>query len=192
MADSTSVIARKLQDFFHAKKIKQAEIARVTNTNKSDVCMFLNSHKPIGKAFAVRLAQYYGLSASYLLTGEGVLEPKQTDVAELSPITGNETPEHLDTIANEAKFALRNDEKAMLIDKLQADIADLNAQIAVLNTDNHRLQQSLNFAVHGWNEMAEKYKVMQKQLRSAIQQWSEATGVSKEELEAVFRAGSED
>lgn len=192
MADSTIVIARKLQDFFHTKKIKQAEIARVTNTNKSDVCMFLNSHKPIGKAFAFRLAQYYGLSASYLLTGEGVLEPKQTDVAELSPITGNETPEHLDTIANETKFALRNDEKTMLIDKLQADIADLNAQIAVLNTDNHRLQQSLNFAVHGWNEMAEKYKVMQKQLRSAIQQWSEETGVSKEELEAVFRAGSED
>ena len=192
MADSTIEIARKLQDFFHAKKIKQAEIARVTNTNKSDVCLFLNGHKPIGKTFAFRLAQCYSLSASYLLTGEGVLELKQTDVAELSPITGNESPEHLDAIVNEARLAVRNDEKTMLIDKLQADIAELNAQIAVLNTDNHRLQQSLNFAVHGWNGMAEKYKVMQKQLRSAIQQWSEATGVSKEELEAVFRAGSED
>lgn len=192
MTDLTNAIARNLQDYFHAKKIKQAEIARVTNTNKSDVCMFLNGHKPIGKAFAFRLAQCYGLSASYLLTGEGVLEPKQTDVTELSPITGNESPEHLDAIANEVRLAVRNDEKTMLIDKLQADIAELNAQIAVLNTDNHRLQQSLNFAVNGWNEMAEKYKVMQKQLRSAIQQWSEATGVSKEELEAVFRAGSED
>lgn len=192
MADSTIVIAKKLQDFFHSKKVKQAEIARVTNTNKSDVCIFLNGHKSIGKAFAFRLAQCYGLSASYLLTGEGILEPKQTDVAELSPITGNESPEHLDAIANEARLAVRTDEQAMLIDKLQADIAELNAQIAVLNTDNHRLQQSLNFAVNGWNEMAEKYKVMQKQLRSAIQQWSEATGVSKEELEAVFRAGSED
>lgn len=192
MADSTIVIARKLRDFFHAKKKKQAEIARVTNTNKSEVCIFLNGHKPIGRTFAFRLAQYYNLSASYLLTGEGELELKQTDVAELSPITGNESPEHLDAIANEARLAVRTDEQVMLIDKLQADNAELKAQIAVLNTDNHRLQQSLNFAVHGWNRMAEKYKVMQKQLRSAIQQWSEATGVNKEELEAVFRAGSED
>ena len=60
-----------LKSFFKRKGITQNDIAKDLNVSQPYVNSILNGRIPIGKNQARRLSNLYGLSFSWLLTGEG-------------------------------------------------------------------------------------------------------------------------
>lgn len=60
-----------LKSFFKKKGITQNDIAKDLNVSQPYVNSILNGRMPIGKNQARRLSNLYGLSFSWLLTGEG-------------------------------------------------------------------------------------------------------------------------
>ena len=61
----------KLKEFFEKNGISQQEIAAALGVSPPYVNAILNGKKPLGKRNAERLANLYGLSKSFLLTGDG-------------------------------------------------------------------------------------------------------------------------
>ena len=61
----------KLKSFFEKYGISQQEIAEALGVSPPYVNAILNGKKPLGKKNAERLANLYGLSRAFLLTGEG-------------------------------------------------------------------------------------------------------------------------
>lgn len=63
----------KLKEYFEKNGISQQEIADALGVSPPYVNAILNGKKPLGKKNAERLANLYGLSKPFLLTGEGEL-----------------------------------------------------------------------------------------------------------------------
>lgn len=61
----------QLKKFFKRQGITQAEIAERYGTTQAYINLLLNGKTPIGKSCAVKLHELYGLSVSWLLTGDG-------------------------------------------------------------------------------------------------------------------------
>ena len=61
----------ELKRFLKERKITQVKMAQDLNASQPYVSAILNGKTPIGKAQAKRLSELYGLSVSWLLTGEG-------------------------------------------------------------------------------------------------------------------------
>lgn len=61
----------ELKDFFKSQGITQQEIANRCHTQQQYVNSLLNGKKSFGKKAADLWAETFGLSASWLLTGEG-------------------------------------------------------------------------------------------------------------------------
>ena len=63
----------RLKEYFEKNGISQQEIADALGVSPPYVNAILNGKKPLGKKNAERLANLYGLSKPFLLTGEGEL-----------------------------------------------------------------------------------------------------------------------
>lgn len=61
----------KLKEFFEKKGVSQTQLAEMLDVSPPYINAILNGKKPIGKKNAERLANLFGLSKSFLLTGEG-------------------------------------------------------------------------------------------------------------------------
>lgn len=61
----------QLKKFFKRQGITQEEIAERYGTTQAYINLLLNGKTPIGKSCAVKLHELYGLSVSWLLTGDG-------------------------------------------------------------------------------------------------------------------------
>lgn len=68
----------QLKKFFKRQGITQAEIAERYGTTQAYINLLLNGKTPIGKSCAVKLHELYGLSVSWLLTGEGNMIDEST------------------------------------------------------------------------------------------------------------------
>lgn len=68
----------QLKKFFKRQGITQAEIAEHYGTTQAYINLLLNGKTPIGKSCAVKLHELYGLSVSWLLTGEGNMIDEST------------------------------------------------------------------------------------------------------------------
>ena len=64
-------IAEDLGKFFIDRDLSQKEVALAMGVSTSYINAILNNRKAIGKKVAEKLSNLYGLSASWLLTGEG-------------------------------------------------------------------------------------------------------------------------
>ena len=61
----------KLRDFFEQQGITQEEIARQLGVHKSYVNQLMTGNKQFGKGVAKKWSDQFGLSYTWLLTGEG-------------------------------------------------------------------------------------------------------------------------
>lgn len=68
----------QLKKFFKRQGITQAEIAERYGTTQAYINLLLNGRAPIGKSTAVKLHELYGLSVSWLLTGDGNMIDEST------------------------------------------------------------------------------------------------------------------
>lgn len=68
----------QLKKFFKRQGITQAEIAERYGTTQAYINLLLNGKTPIGKSCAVKLHELYGLSVSWLLTGDGNMIDEST------------------------------------------------------------------------------------------------------------------
>ena len=64
---------RKLKQFFESKGLNQQEIADMFGVSSAYINAILNGKKTLGKKNAEKFANLFGLSKSFLLTGEGEL-----------------------------------------------------------------------------------------------------------------------
>lgn len=64
---------RKLKQFFESKGLNQQEIADMLGVSSAYINAILNGKKTLGKKNAEKFANLFGLSKSFLLTGEGEL-----------------------------------------------------------------------------------------------------------------------
>ena len=75
----------QLKKFFKRQGITQAEIAERYGTTQAYINLLLNGKTPIGKSCAVKLHELYGLSVSWLLTGEGnMIDESTTNTVNIS------------------------------------------------------------------------------------------------------------
>lgn len=75
----------QLKKFFKRKGITQAEIAESYGTTQAYINLLLNGKTPIGKSCAVKLHELYGLSVSWLLTGDGnMIDESSTNTVNIS------------------------------------------------------------------------------------------------------------
>lgn len=65
------VVAVGLADFFENKGLSQKEVADMMGTSPAYINAILNNKKDIGKKVAEKMNNLFGLSSSWLLTGEG-------------------------------------------------------------------------------------------------------------------------
>lgn len=63
--------SRSLKAYFASKGITQAMIARDIDCATSYIARLFNSKQPFGKKQAAQFEQLYGISAAWLLTGQG-------------------------------------------------------------------------------------------------------------------------
>ena len=75
----------QLKKFFKKQGITQAEIAERYGTTQAYINLLLNGKTPIGKSCAVKLHELYGLSVSWLLTGNGnMIDESTTNTVDIS------------------------------------------------------------------------------------------------------------
>lgn len=75
----------QLKKFFKRQGITQAEIAERYGTTQAYINLLLNGKTPIGKSCAVKLHELYGLSVSWLLTGNGnMIDESTTNTVNIS------------------------------------------------------------------------------------------------------------
>ena len=113
----------ELKDFFEKKGISQQKVAAELDVSPPYINAILNGKKPLGKKNAERLANLYGLSKSFLLTGEGSLTI--TDNVDTHLQTGKAA--NLTVVEQAANII---DLYAGLIKEIESLRADLNAELA--------------------------------------------------------------
>lgn len=84
-------IGRKLKEHFDSVGITQKEIAELIGVSSQYINAVFNDRKPLGKKNAEKLANLFGLSISFLLTGEGkmLVAPSQQVIGDHNNATAN-------------------------------------------------------------------------------------------------------
>ena len=117
-------IGEKLKDFFKEKNITQVQVANMTGVDQPYVAALLNNKKKFGKKAAQKLGDIFGISPSWLLTGEGeMMKPsvfqnnQNGDNINGQSVTVNksETDKFIDTIKECHELLRKKDEQ---IDRL--------------------------------------------------------------------------
>jgi SOS-response transcriptional repressor LexA len=67
-----------LKDFFKQKSLTQKKVAEITGMTQPQVSQLLSGKDPIGKKTAKLWSDCFGISYTWLLTGEGVMMKDQT------------------------------------------------------------------------------------------------------------------
>ena len=73
-------VAEELCKYFIDRGLSQKDVAEAMNVSTSFINAILNNRKAIGKKVADKLSNLYGLSASWLLTGEGEMLKNVTNI----------------------------------------------------------------------------------------------------------------
>ena len=73
-------VAEELGKYFIDRGLSQKDVAEAMNVSTSFINAILNNRKAIGKKVADKLSNLYGLSASWLLTGEGEMIKNVTNI----------------------------------------------------------------------------------------------------------------
>ena len=124
----------ELKDFFEKKGISQLEVAAELDVSPPYINAILNGKKPLGKKNAERLANLYGLSKSFLLTGEGSITPSADgDVVRHTETSG--TP----TVVEQAANII--DLYAGLIKEIESLRSDLKAEIEAARKERQEAKE---------------------------------------------------
>lgn len=83
-------VAEELGKYFIDRGLSQKDVAEAMNVSTSFINAILNNRKAIGKKVADKLNNLYGLSASWLLTGEGEMLRNVTNINH-NVVQGNAT-----------------------------------------------------------------------------------------------------
>ena len=112
----------RLKRYFDENGITQQQVADALNVSLQYVNQILNGKKSLGKKNAERLANLYGLSKSFLLTGEGAvtITEKSTSIPEIEKAANP-------TVVEQAANII--DLYAGLIKEIESLRADLNAEL---------------------------------------------------------------
>ena len=124
----------KLKEFFEKEGINQTEIADALEVSPPYVNAILNGKKPLGKKNAERLANLYGLSKSFLLTGEGSITNNGEDV-----VLPQKDNEYNPTVVEQAANII--DLYAGLIKEIESLRADLNSELEAVRKERQEAQR---------------------------------------------------
>ena len=124
----------KLKEFFEKKGISQQEVAAELDVSPPYINAILNGKKPLGKKNAERLANLYGLSKSFLLTGEGQITNNGEDV-----ILSKKDNESNPTVVEQAANII--DLYAGLIKEIESLRADLNSELEAVRKERQEAQR---------------------------------------------------
>lgn len=78
-------IAHKLREYFDSQGITQQDIANKFGVKKQTINPYMTGAKPFGKKVAQQWADAFGLSVSWLMTGEGDMLGRSDDMTDGSP-----------------------------------------------------------------------------------------------------------
>jgi transcriptional regulator with XRE-family HTH domain len=130
----------RLKRYFDENGITQQQVASSLGVSLQYINQILNGKKSLGKKNAERLANLYGLSKSFLLTGDGPITT--TDYSASIPETEKATNP---TVVEQAANII--DLYAGLIKEIESLRADLNAELAAARQEReeaHRLVTTLH------------------------------------------------
>lgn len=96
-------IGKKLKEFFDSKGITQKQVAEALGVSPQYINSIFNDRKELGKKNAEKLANQFGLSYSWILTGEG-----EMTTSDVTPMRKTELEEYTETKAG-LKFFTRED-----------------------------------------------------------------------------------
>jgi transcriptional regulator with XRE-family HTH domain len=182
MKDNAEQILTNLKDYLKVNGLKNRKIASIIGIHETEVSKMINGKKPIGRKFALKLAEHFGLSVQYLLSGVGPLE------SPLTPITGDETDEQLNTIATEAKTLVSNEESAIIIHDLKNENHRLKEENQKQKDEIEMLRKACLHITAQWVSSIDEAKTLSKRVDTVLKMWAEKNGISKPEIEAYFRA----
>lgn len=182
MKDNAEQILTNLKDYLKVNGLRNRKIASIIGIHETEVSKMINGKKPIGRKFALKLAEHFGLSVQYLLSGVGTLE------APLTPITGDETDEQLNSIASEAKTLVNNEESAIIIHDLKNENHRLKAENQKQKDEIEMLRKACLHITAQWVSSIDEAKTLSKRVDTVLKMWAEKNGISKPEIEAYFRA----
>ncbi len=126
-------ISEKLVKFFEVKGLTQADVAKQIGTSKAYVNAILNNRKEIGKKQAEKFENLFGLSSSWLLTGNGqMLLGGQNVIGDNNTATNNNGNHNTtsNTTTNNYRGCGGADTKAA------KDISDMGDRITALEDRN--------------------------------------------------------
>lgn len=117
-----------LKRFFDEKGITQQQVADALGVSLQYVNQLLNGRKTLGKKNAERLANLYGLSKSFLLTGEGELIPGNFQ----KPIEKVVIPPTDESTANLVELYAQ---RIRLVDDLRQSLKEELAEVRAIKED---------------------------------------------------------
>ena len=123
-----------LKRFFDEKGITQQQVADALGVSLQYVNQLLNGRKTLGKKNAERLANLYGLSKPFLLTGEGPITP----IGDSSVSREVETPGNPTVVEQAANII---DLYAGLIKEIESLRADLNSELEAVRKERQEAQR---------------------------------------------------
>lgn len=141
-------VSTNLRDYFEKMGITQEMISVKLGVDKALVNKLINGKKPFGKKTAKAWSDMFGISYSWLLTGEGEMLPKTKpyDIQEEEKEEKHVSEEQyflntalLDKIINEkiSEYLFKKlDEKDRIIEQLKDKIMDLEEELKTLNKNS--------------------------------------------------------
>ena len=120
----------ELKRYFDEKRITQQQVADALGVSLQYINQLLNGRKTLGKKNAERLANLYGLSKPFLLTGEGSLVPDDSQ----QPIEKVATPTTDETTADLIELYAQ---RIRLVDDLRQSLKEELADLRTIKEDMH-------------------------------------------------------
>lgn len=98
-----------LKDYFYRNNIRQVDIVERTGIDKATVSNFLAGRRPLGRENARRLADAFGLSLAFILTGEGDMFPAgRQEVGNGAIVNGGKVEGGINVTATNAALEAEN------------------------------------------------------------------------------------
>ena len=147
----------KLKKYFEEKGISQKQIAEKLGVSVPYVNAVLNGTKTLGKKNAEKWANLFGLSKSFLLSGEG--DPCQEDIKVVNEIIASPAVKHSSM------------DRSFLIEKeigntksyMEKYIASLEDQVKMLKNDVAQRDKTIDLQDRRIQELEVKIKFYQKE-----------------------------
>lgn len=128
----------QLKKFFKRQGITQAEIAERYGTTQAYINLLLNGKTPIGKSCAVKLHELYGLSVSWLLTGDGNM------IDESTTNTVNINRDSVKVGGNLSDGIQQGGNLSEVVEKLVNELAEQRREIAEQRRASNKQQELIN------------------------------------------------